>query len=374
MASLLEIFRDLKITIGKNPKRNYIYHFNCLNNCLDFIANFYICNSRDEFEIHLFENRHLLKQVVNLFNINRYLFHKLKKIGYQEITTIKKKKTKDPKSRNFKVLDVVIKCIHMEKIDAHLLLQLASVFSFVVTRSSYNVEEIQKIIAKHFIHFFLDILEHQSDLDFVNNFVFVLHKFDLYKTRCVMSFYEYAFDFIFTSKLLHYTINYILESIKISLETAAKPDIVPDFKNLYKKSVINCIILIELFAQAFVSGKMGLEKLFVECIFSTMDLLNLYCHFFDAHFSKKRYGSLVSNILFQSHPIIFTIMLDSYNARCVDLLKNLFNPRIVEFYHSFELKIDGRKCFIKDLERLYSKSNVFRNKVHSFSGKLLQSC
>ena len=365
---LIEEYRNIKRFIGETYIRNCDYYYDCLNHCLDFIAKFHVGDTREEFEVHLNENKNLLKNIVNLFGINKWYYEN----EYNDTRSM----VEFLINRNRKVFMVTINCIRMDDRDAHFILQLFNVYTFIITRCFFNKEEIGNYLSEHLIFFLKDILEpDKSDLDLTNCFIHVLSELDLKKTKATIAYFDYEVSLIFTSKLLTYVKNHIFESIEILIGVSMMKDVALKSKVFINKTVMNSIKLVEFFGQFYVHKDAGFIRTFVECILSTMDLLNLYsCSFDDVYPLKERFGFLVSHFLLEDGAMIFQIMINYYNVRCDSLLRSLFHSQIVEdLYKRYERLRVNQTSFAIRLDRRYSKYNIYSNKVHIYNCKNLQT-
>ena len=283
MAKLRSEFRSLKKTIGQTSTRDSDFYVDCIIQCLDLITKFDI---RKPFEKYIKANEHLLKKIVNLFNIHKLMFDKkcgmfLIEVLYGRLSFRKKKLFR---KKNRRIFRVICKYIHMENNDHHLSLQLINLFLIVVNHSGFYGTQ-KDFIDENFSYFFLDLLMMgDKEFNYANYLIYVFRRMyepiNIYTDVIINLSANIIENSLFIIHILDYIGNYIFETTNMFLRLAETREMAILNRDILDKSLNNCIRFLHFF-DIISRAYSGNEKLFGECILSTDDLCHLYEQIFN---------------------------------------------------------------------------------------------
>ena len=328
MANLQTEFRRLKKSIGQTSKRTDVFYIDCIIQCLDLIAKFDI---RKSFEKYMKTNEHLFRQVVNLFNIHKLQFNEECPIFLGEMILERLNfRQREFKRKNLRIFRVIIKYIQMEKRDYYFSTQLISLFLIVTHNSGFSEEKRESFIGGNFSFFFYDMLEvDNKNLDNADYLINVIR--NIYEPmRIFIIPYIYNIETaVFILNLLGYIRNYISLTTNMFLKLAATHELAALNREILEKYLKNCMKFLKSFDKISPHECKIKEKVFGECILSTVDLCYLYYHIFNSMPSFILRFQYFYDSIFTDREAISKFIVSLSHSRKINVPGYIFGPRAV---------------------------------------------
>ena len=358
MAELVEEYLMLKRAIDR-PSEATGSHNSILNKSLDLIIRFI----EDSFETNSFENRVILKEIVNIYFIYS--------------NEIKKNKGINRIDNNSIYGYIKNKCS-----DNEISLQLVKVVT-LLKQPSLLINEMDNLISETFIFFFLNVLvEDIKDFTFATNFVDFICRLHLDRNIFIRDLRDDLKSkerkeryHTFLYKFIDFIRNYIFKSLEISLEIvkADIKNISSENKILLAKNMHNCFCLIKCFSRItpLDSTFRGYERLFAESILGTLDIYNLNSYIFTNTNFEIQFKSLMGNFFVTFTPFYYVLsnILKYYYSRSAISLMNIFDAGFIGILFNNERSINNHIIDLTFRENLDSKFNLLRRKFCPYSGK-----